>query len=284
MPTSEEIIKAAPLGIIAGGGALPESVLLAAQDQGRTVYVAALKGSAEDDFLDGVDHDFYGLGAGGSIVKALRKRDIKDIVMIGSVARPHFSDLRPDMWTAGVIAKIGLKALGDNDLLVCIKDALEAEGFALRGAHEIAPELITPEGLLTKHKPDKKALIDIERGIAVARALGAVDVGQAVIVYDGLVLGVEGVEGTDELIKRCAGYRKKDKGGVLVKLCKLQQDKRLDMPTIGIKTLQNLYDYGFDGIAIHAGQSLIPERVAFIETANNRKLFVVGVDGARGAE
>lgn len=284
MPTSEEIIKAAPLGIIAGGGALPESVLLAAQEQGRAVYVAALKGSAEDGFLVGVDHDFYGLGAGGSIVKALRKRNIKDIVMIGSVARPHFSDLRPDMWTAGVIAKIGLKALGDNDLLVCIKDALEAEGFALRGAHEIAPELITPEGLLTKHKPDKKALIDIERGVAVAHALGAVDVGQAVIVYDGLVLGVEGVEGTDELIKRCAGYRKKDKGGILVKLCKLQQDKRLDMPTIGIKTLQNLYDHGFEGIAIHAGQSLIPERTAFIETANNRKLFVVGVDGAQGAK
>jgi DUF1009 family protein len=281
MPTSEEIAKLAPLGIIAGGGALPESVLYAAQNQGREVYVAALKGSADDDFLDGIDHDFYCLGAGGSIVKALRKRNIKDIVMIGSVSRPHFSDLRPDMWTAGVMAKIGLKALGDNDLLVCIKDALEAEGFALRGAHEIAPELITPEGLLTKHKPDKKALIDIERGIAVARALGVADVGQSVIVYDGLVLGVEGVEGTDELIKRCAGYRKKDKGGILVKLCKQQQDKRLDMPTIGIKTLQNLYDNGFEGIAIHAGQSLIPERAAFIDTANNRKLFVVGVDGAQ---
>lgn len=280
MSAPEEIAVnlAQPLGIIAGGGALPAAVLRAALAQGRPVYIAALNNSADDTVLESVDHDWYNLGSGGSIVKALRKRNIKDIVMIGSVARPSFSDVRPDLWTAGVLAKIGLKALGDNDLLVCIKDALEAEGFTLRGAHEVAPDLITPQGLLTKAKPDKKAMIDIERGIEVANALGAVDVGQSVIIYDGVVLGVEAIEGTDRLIKRCAEYRKKDKGGVLVKLCKVQQDRRLDMPTIGLKTIQNLYDHGFEGIAVHAGQSLMPERQALIELANARKIFVMGVE------
>ena len=281
MSAAEEVThnqNNSPIGIIAGGGTLPRAVLDAAKQQGRHVFIAALNNSADEKLYDDCDIEWFNLGSGGSIIKALRKRDINEIVMIGGVKRPNFSDIRPDLWTAGVLAKIGIKALGDNDLLVCIKEALEAEGFALRGAHEIAPDLITPAGHLSKAKPDKKAMVDIERGLEVAQALGGVDVGQSVIVYDGVVLGVEGIEGTDELIKRCASYRKKDKGGVLVKLCKPQQDKRLDMPTIGLNTIQNLYDHGFEGLAVHAGNSLMPEREAFLKFADGRKLFVLGVE------
>jgi DUF1009 family protein len=215
-----------PLGIIAGSGSLPRIVISAMQGAGRPVYVAALKGSADQDPFDDVSHEWFNIGSGGSIVKAFRGQGIIDIVMIGGVNRPNFTDIRPDLWTATGLAKLGLKALGDNDLLVCIKDALEQEGFVLRGVHEMVPDLLTPAGLLSKIKPDNKAQIDIERGIEVAQTLGAVDVGQSVIVCNGIVLGVEGAEGTDKLIERCAALRHKDKGGVLVKLCKPQQDTR----------------------------------------------------------
>ena len=262
-----------PLGIIAGSGSLPRIVISAMQQAGRPVFVAALKGSADQDPFDDVSHE-----CGGSIVKAFRAEGVVDLVMIGGVNRPNFTDIRPDLWTATGLAKLGLKALGDNDLLVCIKDALEEEGFILRGVHEIVPDLLTPAGLLSKVKPDKKTQIDIERGIEVAQALGAVDVGQSVIVCNGIVLGVEGAEGTDKLIERCAALRHKDKGGVLVKLCKPQQDTRLDLPTIGVKTVENLYMHGFQGLAVQAGRSLMPERAALIKQANQKKIFVLGVE------
>lgn len=281
MSATEKIMDTAqkkPLGIIAGRGGLPYAVRDAALADGRSVYIAALKNSAEESLCDGFDHGWYNLGAGGSILKAFKKRGIEEIVMIGGVQRPNFSDIRPDLWTAGILTKIGLKALGDNDLLVTIKLALEKEGLRVMGAHQVAPRLITPVGVLGKYEPNERDQEDIERGVAVAQALGAVDVGQSVIVYDGLVLGVEAIEGTDALIERCASYRKKERGGLLVKLCKPQQDKSLDMPTIGLRTLENLYDHGFDGLAVHAGNSLMPEREAIIEFADNRKLFVLGVD------
>lgn len=280
MSASEEINQTenkAPIGIIAGGGELPQAVLDGARAQGRDVYIAALEHSADDSLCHNTDHDWYALGQGGAIIKALRARGIGDIVMIGRVKRPNLKDIRPDLWTTKVLAKIGFKALGDNDLLVLINDALAAEGFTLYGAQDIVPDLLTPEGLLTKAKPDRHEESDISHGKNVAKALGIMDVGQSVIIHDGVVLGVEGAEGTDQLIARCAEYRGKARGGVLVKLCKPQQDKRLDLPTIGVNTLEQLHKYGYAGVAIHAGNSLLPARAEFIDLANKYKLFVVGV-------
>ena len=275
MSASEKINQ--PLGIIAGGGEVPQAVLNAARAQGRDVYIAALEHSADESLCHNVDHDWYALGQGGSIIKALRQRHITDIVMIGRVKRPNLKDIRPDLWTTKVLARIGIKALGDNDLLVLINDALEAEGFKLQGAQDVAPDLLTPEGLLTKAKPSRHEEADIAHGKEIAKALGIMDVGQSVIVYDGVVLGMEGAEGTDALIARCAEDRGKKHGGVLVKLCKPQQDKRLDLPTIGPQTLDQLHKYGYAGVAIHAGNSLLPARNEFIEKANKSKLFVIGV-------
>jgi DUF1009 family protein len=145
------------------------------------------------------------------------------------------------------------------------------------GIHEVMPDLLVKEGLLTKHKPDKQALADIKRGAEVAFELGCLDVGQSVIVQQGLVLGVEGIEGTDELIKRCGTYQRKGDGGVLVKLRKPQQDMRIDLPTIGTRTIENLHAAGMRGIAVHAGNALIVNEPEVIALANKYGMFIKGI-------
>ena len=155
---------------------------------------------------------------------------------------------------------------------------IEGEGMRVVGIHDVMPELLVKTGNLTKHKPDKQALADIERGVEVALALGKLDVGQSVIVQQGLVLGAEGIEGTDELIKRCGTYQRKGVGGVLVKLRKPQQDMRIDLPTIGTKTIENLHNAGMRGVAVHAGNALIVDEVAVIKTADEFGMFIVGIE------
>ena len=139
-------------------------------------------------------------------------------------------------------------------------------------------DLLVKQGIMGKHKPDKQAKEDIRRGIEVATELGKLDVGQAVVVQQGLVLGVEGIEGTDELIRRCGGYRRKGDGGVLVKLRKPQQDMRIDLPTIGTRTVERAKEAGLRGIVVHAGNGLVVDEADVIKLADKYGLFVMGVN------
>ena len=104
------------------------------------------------------------------------------------------------------------------------------------------------------------------------------DVGQSVVVQQGLVLGVEGIEGTDKLIERCGTYQRKGTGGVLVKLRKPQQDMRIDLPTIGTKTIENMHNAGLRGVAVHAGNALIVNEKEVIDLADKYKMFIVGIE------
>ena len=188
------------------------------------------------------------------------------------------------MLTTAFFANIGTKALGDDGILRALVQELEHDGMVVRGVHEVMPELLVKEGVLGKHKPDKKALADIKRGVEVALELGRLDVGQAVVVQQGLVLGVEGIEGTDKLIQRCGDYRRKGEGGVLVKLRKPQQDMRIDLPTIGTRTIENAKASGLRGIAVHAGNGLIVDESEVIKLANKEGLFIIGINPADFAE
>ena len=145
------------------------------------------------------------------------------------------------------------------------------------GAHEVAEALLAPHGIIGRQKPSKHALKDIEYGKTIAHGIGALDIGQSIIVQDGVVLGVEAVEGTDQLIERCQALQSKGKGAVLVKMKKPNQDARIDMPTIGVQTIINIAEAGFAGIAVEAGGTLVIDREAVIKEANQRKVFIVGI-------
>ena len=265
------------LGIVAGGGALPKALIKSALHQGRKVFVLALKGQAESDILSGVDGTWIRLGQFGKGASLFKKAKVRDVVFIGRVRRPSIAEIRPDLKTLGMLIKVGFRLLGDDSLLKIILNEAEKQGFHIVGIHTLMPELLAGAGVYGKVKPDRQDEQDIHQGVKVAKLLGQADVGQAVIIQRGLVLALEGIEGTAELIKRTASLKRKGGGGVLVKVSKPQQDRRVDLPTVGPKTVQAVFDAGFKGIAIENGSALMVDVEEMVRLADKLGVFVVGV-------
>jgi DUF1009 family protein len=269
---------ARPLGILAGGGTLPRRVAEAAAAQGRPVFIVAFTGQFDPATVAGFPHIPLRIGEAGRILSEMRKAGVVDLVMAGGVRRPSLSELGLDWRGVQLFARIGAGALGDNGLLAAIGRELEREGFRLVGASEILAGGAVAAGVLGQQAPDEQARSDIAHGILVARALGVVDVGQSVVVQQGLVLGVEAIEGTDALLRRVGPLRRDGLGGVLVKIAKPQQDRRIDLPTIGPATVALAAEAGLRGIAVEAGSTIILDHAATVAAADGAGLFLIALD------
>ncbi|NBO18054.1 MAG: DUF1009 domain-containing protein [Proteobacteria bacterium] len=278
VPTPDSKAQTA-LGIVAGGGRLPLQLVESCRAAGRPCYVIALEGIADVAALAGVPHAVVRLGAVGESLEHLRKAGAMQLVLAGHVKRPSLTSLRPDLLGAKLLARLGTSLMfaGDDAVLKTVMAFLEEEGFSVIGADTVMQELLTPHGPMGKIAPDARAEADIAQGMRVVLALGAVDVGQAAIVEHGYVLGVEAAEGTDALIKRCAGLKREAKAGVLVKLKKPAQDGRADLPTIGPDTVKAAAAAGLAGIAVETGGSLLLDKEALVQQADALGIFVVGI-------
>ena len=265
------------LGIIAGKGDLPGLILDAARAEARPAFVLALEGQTSEDLVRDVEHAWIPLGAVGRGLEALAAAAVRDVVFAGGVRRPSLLKLGLDARGARLMAKFGKAALGDDRLLSVLIAEIESEGLRVVGADDILHDLLVVEGVLGRHRPDDLAASDIARGLEVACALGAVDVGQAVVVQQGIVLGVEAIEGTDALIARAANLRREGPGGVLVKIKKPGQERRADLPTIGLSTVTAAVDAGLRGIAIEAGATLLIGRERLVAAADAAGLFVTAL-------
>ena len=275
----EQAEKPRTLGILAGGGRLPAQVAAAAQAAGRAVFIVGLEGFAEKRAIEAWPHEMIRMGAAGRILAALRAHGCHDLVMIGPVRRPSIFDFRPDVEGARLLARAGRAAFaGDDGVLAAVIKILGEEGFRVLGAHEILQAALGPKGVLSRAEPDAQAMADIDRGVAVARALGVADVGQGCVVQLGLVLAVEAVEGTDAMLARCAPLARAGPGGVLVKVLKPGQDRRVDLPTIGPDTIRNAAAAGLRGVAFEAGATILVERETTIAAADAAGLFLLGLD------
>lgn len=267
----------AKLGIVAGSGGLPRRLVESCRAAGRDVFVLALEGSAEPATVRDVAHAWCRIGAAAAGLALLRDNNVTDLVLAGGIRRPSLAALRPDWRAAKLFARVGYRALGDDGLLSAVVSELEQEGFRVIGADQLLDRALVPEGPLGEIRPDAQSAADIEHGLHIARALGGLDVGQAVIVQQGLVLGVEAIEGTDELLRRCAALRREGPGGVLVKVEKPGQERRADRPTIGLRTVTLAAETGLRGIAIEADATIVLDRDEVIRAADRTGLFVVGV-------
>ena len=265
------------LGIIAGAGALPHALIEACERQHRPFFVLGLKGHANPKEYDkALPMAWVRLGAVGKAFRLMKKNEVEEIVLIGAVKRPSFVGLFPDLRGLKAIAHLKKKS-GDDSLLRGIAKEIESEGFKVVGIDEILPHLLAKEGVYTYEVPHPKDQADIKRGVEVAKLLGKADVGQSVIVQQGLVLAVEGIEGTDALIRRSADLKRRGGGGVLVKMTKPGQDRRMDLPTIGPATVQAVKNAGFVGIAVQAGGVLISQSEQTVKLANQLGIFIVGI-------
>ena len=267
------------LGILAGGGELPLRVARAARNAGRPVFAVVLSGWGDPAQWAGLPHAVERPGAAGRILSLLRDAGVRQLVLTGRARRPSVSALRPDAVGVRVVARIGTGfLLGDDGLLRAVARVLEEEGFEVVSPQSVLAGLLPESGLLGRAAaPDEAARADIRRGIAVCRALGAADVGQAVVVQQGLVLGVEAIEGTDALLARCGTLRREGRGGVLVKLAKPGQDRRLDLPAVGPETVRNAAAAGLVGIAFGAGATVLLDRGATVAAADAAGLFLLAL-------
>jgi UDP-2,3-diacylglucosamine hydrolase len=273
------------LAIIAGSGFLPSYVAAAAREAGENPVIIALRNEADRDWSD-YDHALLGVGNFAGLEAVLDKYGVGRIVMSGSVARrPEWREVRPTWRTLtkmpGVIRT--LLSSGDDKVLQTVIGLLESKGRRVIGAHEIAPDLLATTGPLGSQMPDNDDMHDIARAKEAADALGRLDIGQGAISIGGRVVALEGVEGTDQMIERVATLRaagriSNRRRGVLVKLCKPQQDVRADLPSIGASTIINAKKAGLAGVAIEAGRGLILDRKAVIKAADEAGLFVCGID------
>ncbi|MBV8939408.1 MAG: UDP-2,3-diacylglucosamine diphosphatase LpxI [Alphaproteobacteria bacterium] len=266
------------LGIIAGGGAMPGQLIDACRQEGRDFFILGIEGAAHEAPFADVPHAFVPVGAIGTALALLKKAEVEEIVLAGHIKRPPMSKLGLDATGTRLMAKLGLKLFGGDDaLLKEIVRFLESEGFRVVGTQSIGQGLLAPEGVYTAMQPDARAEEDIALGFQAARAVGALDIGQAVVVESGYVLGVEAAEGTDALIERCASLMREQKRAVLVKACKPGQDARADLPSIGEQTVQKAHAAGCLGIAVEAGKAVLINRDALVRLADQYGLFVTGI-------
>jgi DUF1009 family protein len=271
------------IGIVAGGGDLPRAIAESARDAGREVFVLALRGSSED-WVSNFPHEWISLGETGKAFRALRTANVSDALLAGRVERPKFSDIKLDAKSVMLAPRVMAAALkGDDALLRSLVDLFEREGFHVIGAAEAAPNLIAQVGALGRLRPSADDERDIALAFKVVRALGELDVGQASVVCAGLTLAVEAAEGTDAMIARISALPEHLRGtstrrrGVLAKAPKPVQDRKTDLPVIGLQTVRNVAAVGLAGIAVEAGGALIVDKLAVGAEADKLGLFVVGV-------
>jgi hypothetical protein len=265
------------LAILAGAGPLPGEIAAACRDAGRDVFIIAHEGITDPATLADTAHEWINLGAIQRTMTLLHDIAAVEVMFAGPVQRPSLTSLRLDGRAMKAIAKWGRKALGDDKLLSLLVGEIESEGFRVVGIDSILGDMVAPSGVMGDHAPDDAAEADIAIGCRVARTLGALDVGQAVVVQQGMVLGVEAIEGTDSLLRRCVDLRRAGPGGVLVKVKKPLQEARADLPTIGPDTVASAHAAGLRGIALEAGGALVVDRARTVEAADAAGLFIIGI-------
>jgi len=274
------------LGIIAGGGGLPRDVAQAALDGGREVHLIGIEGEA-DESITAFSHDFIKWGEVGKLFAILKRENCADVVIIGHVSRPDLGKVRMDLGALKLLPFImKLKVGGDDALLSKIAQLFEDKGHRVCSVLDVVPALSASTGVLGKAAPNDKDQSDIEKGVELIKAVGRFDVGQAVVVVHGHVIAVEGAEGTDQMLERCRHLKqwgRKSSCGVLIKTPKPNQDRRIDLPTIGPRTIELAKKAKLAGIAVAAGQTLIADRRRTLEQADADGLFLVGVDLATDA-
>ncbi|MDB5415336.1 MAG: hypothetical protein JWR10_3671 [Rubritepida sp.] len=272
------------LGLIAGGGPFPGRIADAATKAGHDVFIVCVR-----DFCDPADyvrfpHMVERMGAGGAIVQRLKAEGVTHIVLSGKGKRPSMLSLVPDAWMARAIARVGVAIFkGDDALFRAFVKIFGEEGFEVISPQSLLSDSTAEAGLLVGQEPDPIARADIARGIQTLRCLAEMDIGQAVVVQQGLVLGIEAVEGTDSLLARAGELRRDGPGGVLIKLAKIGQEMRVDAPVVGAMTVSAALAAGLRGIAIEAGRTIIADRAAMLDAAAANGLFILAVDPERFA-
>ena len=265
------------IGIISGIGELPVIIARDARERGYKVITVALENLASPE-LNNFSDEIRWINAGklGEIINTLSSFDVKEAIMAGKVPKSllYKSGITPDLRAVKLL--FSLKDRSDDSILNAITKELESDGINILDTTSFSPHLLTPEGVLTKNKPSKDEWKDVEFGWKIAKGIGSLDIGQAVVVRGKAVMAVEAIEGTDEAIFR--GGKLAGEGAVVVKVSKPHQDMRLDVPVIGSNTLKTMIEVKARVLAVEAHRSIIIDRERTIKEAEDAGITIVGVN------
>ena len=262
------------LGIIAGGGSFPITVASTAKERGERVIGVGFASDTDPSFPTHCDNfSWLKLGQLGRLIDFFTANQVTHVVMAGPINKPKALDLRPDWRAARLLFSI--KARGDDVLLRALSTELEREGLTVVAPHLYSPDLLAPEGVLTKRKPTQNEREDVEFAWTLAQSLGQFDIGQCLVVREKIVLAVEAIEGTDAAIRR--GGQLGGPGAVVVKRPKPTQDKRLDLPAFGLKTLHSMAEVGATCLAFEAGGCIFFEQREALDFANAHGIALLGL-------
>lgn len=274
--------KPIKLGLIAGSGALPNEVISGAQAQGYDVFVAGIKGFADISEFN-VPAKAFGIGEIGGLIKTFKKQKCTHVSMAGNLDRPDFKTIKPDFRGMTLLPKvIAAASKGDDALLRFLLSVFEKEGFEIFAPQDLCSSSVIEAGLLGSVAPHKDHIVDIEKARSIAAQIGALDIGQGSVVCNGLVLAVEAQEGTDKMLERIADLPQsirgsaKNRQGVLAKCLKPGQEERVDLPTIGVRTVELAAQAGLAGIVVEAGKAFVMEKTAVAMLADRYGLFILG--------
>ena len=265
------------LGIIAGGGSFPITVARTARSRGEHVIGVGFASDTDPVFPEHCDNfAWLKLGQLGRLIDFFNANKVTHVVMAGPINKPRALDLRPD-WRAAKLL-FSIKTRGDDILLRALTAELEREGLHVVAPHLYSPELLAPEGVLTRRKPTEMEREDVAFGWALAQSLGQFDIGQCLVVREKIVLAVEAIEGTDAAIRR--GGQLGGPGAVVIKRPKPTQDKRLDLPAIGLGTLQSMAEVGATCLAFEAGGCIFFEQQKTVDFANSHGITLLGLSAS----
>jgi len=264
------------LGVIAGGGNLPRRLAEHARSSGREVFILGLKGFAEPMFAAEFGGAEAAMGEIGKGIKLIKDAGCEEVVFAGTVKRPDLSALQFDMRGAALLPDlVAAAAKGDDALLRVVLGAFEKAGLKVVGADDVLAALLAPTGAMGNRVPSDDDWVDVRAAAAAAAAIGIADVGQGAVARAGVVIATEESDGTDAMLRRVAAMA--GRGGVLVKRPKPQQERRIDLPTIGLATLRNAQAAGLAGIGVESGSALVLNRAEIGAEADRLGLFVYGL-------
>jgi len=266
-----------PLGIFAGRGILPQMLIRECQKKSRKFVLFLLESETYE-----IDYSSYNpiklpYGAIEKFLQAVKENGIKELVFIGAVNKPNFSSLKVDKTGTILLAKIlANKILGDDAVLRAVIGFFEKQGLKILQINQLLDCVVSQKSTLTKIAASKENLADIALGVKAIKTFSNFDVGQSLVIAQKQIIAVEALEGTDQMIKRCAGLKVDYKhNAVLVKMKKRGQSMKADLPAIGVATIENCHASGIVGIAIQANSTLVLEKEEVIKKANELGLFLM---------
>ena len=271
------------VGLIAGDGSFPLEVAKSVSQKNNEIFIIAIKGSASKD-IESYPHLWIRIGEIGKAIKALKENNCKEVILIGGVKKPNVWLLRPDFGALKLFFKlIILPIKGDASILKTLLNFLEKDNkFKVVGAEKYIPYLLMSKGLIAGKKISEQANIDIDIAIENCKNIGSKDIGQACVVVNGQIIASENSLGTDKMLRGIISKEIKfNNEGVLVKLVKPIQDRRVDLPAIGLQTIKLAKEIGLCGIAIEDKSSFISNKEGVIEFANKNNIFIFGLSNEK---